>query len=189
MASITLVGQVSDAAGNAVRVTRTLTITEGGIPRADVAGGEIDWQGEMNRIVLALIGRQTLLYHNRHQRRHRADSYVWPVARAGRINLHENSNTLALKQHDDAWLQQAGVWRFGINFDTTGVDFPFRWAVGRQEDLERRMVKGHEQWYLLPGKSGKVSGCIVINEAPPVGTCRLVGRFDPPIGRYSQQRY
>jgi len=33
-----------------------------------------------------------------------------------------------------------------------------------------RLINGHEQWYLLPGKSGQVSGCIVINEPPPVGT-------------------
>ena len=82
----------------------------------------------------------------------------------------ENVNTLAA-QGREAWYQQAGVWRFGINFDTTGVDFPFRWAIGRQEDLERRIdSRGREQWYLLPGKSGEVSGCIVLNEAPPQGT-------------------
>ena len=56
------------------------------------------------------------------------------------------------------------------DFDTTGVDFPFRWAVGRPEDLERRVIDGQEQWYLLPGKSGEVSGCIVMDEKPPVGT-------------------
>ena len=81
----------------------------------------------------------------------------------------ENYNTLARQGHE-AWFQQAGVWRFGINFDTTGVDFPFRWAVGRPQDLEMRLIDGVEQWYLLPGKSGEVSGCVVINEVPPVGT-------------------
>ncbi|MCB0048176.1 MAG: hypothetical protein KDE24_01330, partial [Caldilinea sp.] len=77
--------------------------------------------------------------------------------------------TLAADGHEE-WFQQAGVWRFGVNFDTTGVDFPFRWAVGRPEDLERRVIDGQEQWYLLPGKSGEVSGCIVMDEKPPVGT-------------------
>ena len=48
--------------------------------------------------------------------------------------------------------QQAGVFRFGVNYDTTGIDFPFRWAIGRQEDLERRVIDGEEQWYLLPGE-------------------------------------
>ncbi|MFN8486476.1 MAG: hypothetical protein U0350_02725 [Caldilineaceae bacterium] len=164
-----VVGQVSDAAGNTIRVTRALTITEGGKPRADVAGGEIDWQGEMNRIVLVPLGGKlcfTTTVTNEGAVPIRT-SGPWP---GQEYKFTENSNTLALRAHDDAWLQQAGVWRFGINFDTTGVDFPFRWAVGRKEDLERRIIKGHEQWYLLPGKSGRVSGCIVINQVPPVGT-------------------
>ena len=66
--------------------------------------------------------------------------------------------------------RKPGVWRFGINFDTTGVDFPYRWAVGRKEDLEMRLIDGKEQWYLMPGESGEVSGCIVIDEEPPTGT-------------------
>lgn len=164
-----LVGEVSDAAGNAIRITRSLTITEGGIPRADVAGGEIDWQGEMNRIVLVPLNGKlcfTTTVTNEGTVPLRT-SGPWP----GQLyKFAENSNTLAIQHHDDAWLQQAGVWRFGINFDTTGLDFPFRWAVGRQEDLEKRMIKGHEQWYLMPGKSGQVSGCILIDEVPPVGT-------------------
>ena len=32
------------------------------------------------------------------------------------------------------------------------------------------MIDGQEQWYLLPGKSGEVSGCILMDEEPPVGT-------------------
>ncbi len=78
----------------------------------------------------------------------------------------ENYNTLAATI-DPSYGQQPGAWRFGINFDTTGVDFPFRWAVGRQEDLELRVIDGVDQWYLLPGKTGEVSGCIQIDQAPP----------------------
>jgi hypothetical protein len=93
----------------------------------------------------------------------------------------ENRNSVAM-QHmaetispsmptgDKSWLRQTGVWRFGINFESTGVDFPFRWAVGRQEDLERRVIDGNEQWYLLPGDRGEVSGCIVINQPPLLNT-------------------
>jgi len=164
-----VVGEVRDAAGNATRVRRELTIQEGGKPRADVAQAEIDWQGEMNREVLLTLGGKLCFTATI------ANEGTVPIRTSGpwpgqEYQFTENSNTLALREQDDAWLQQAGVWRFGINFDTTGVDFPFRWAVGRQEDLEMRLINGHEQWYLLPGKSGQVSGCIVINEPPPVGT-------------------
>lgn len=163
-----VVGEVRDAAGNAVRVVRELTIKEGGKPRADVAQGEIDWQGEMNRVVsVPLNGRlcfKTIV----------TNEGTVPIRTAGpwpgqEYRFSENYNTLADRGHDE-WFQQAGVWRFGINFDTTGIDFPFRWAVGRKEDLEMRLIDGQEQWYLLPGKSGEVSGCIIMDEPPPVGT-------------------
>jgi hypothetical protein len=163
-----LVGEVRDAAGNTVRVERPLRIEEGGKPRADVVGGEIDWQGESNRTVLLTIGQSlcfTAVVAN--------ESLV-PIRTSGpwpgqHYVFGENSNTLALRE-DESWLQQDGVWRFGINFDTTGVDFPYRWAVGRKEDLEMRLIDGREQWYLMPGQRGQVSGCIQLEEKLPTGT-------------------
>ena len=50
------------------------------------------------------------------------------------------------------------------------MDFPFRWAIGRQEDLEERIIDGKPQYYLLPGKRGQVYGCIEFDQKPPVGT-------------------
>jgi hypothetical protein len=164
-----VVGEVRDPAGNAIRVVRELTIIEGGKPRADVAQGEIDWEGEMNRVVSAPLGQKLCF------KAIVANEGTVPIRTAGpwpgqEYLFTENVNTLAARGNEE-WYQQAGVWRFGINFDTTGVDFPFRWAVGRPEDLERRIdSRGREQWYLLPGTSGEVSGCIVFNEAPPQGT-------------------
>lgn len=163
-----IIGEARDAAGNAVRVQRPLTIQEGGKPRADIAQGEINWQGEMSRVISLPLGEKFCF-----------TAYVTnvgavPIRTTGpwpgqEYIFTENYNTLAAR--DDArWFQQAGVWRFGVNFDTTGVDFPFRWAIGRQQDLERRMIDGEEQWYLLPGKSGEVSGCITMDQQPPSGT-------------------
>ena len=72
--------------------------------------------------------------------------------------------------NEPSWYQQPGVWRFGISFDTSGTDFPFRWAVGRPEDLEKRIIDGNTQYYLLPGHRGQVSGCIEFDAVPPVNT-------------------
>jgi hypothetical protein len=163
-----IVGEARDAAGNAVRVQRQLTIEEGGKPRADVAQGEINWEGEVNRIVSVALGGKvcfTAIVTNESTVPIRT-SGPWP---GQEYQFSENYNTLA-NRGEESWLQQAGVWRFGINFDTTGIDFPYRWAVGRQEDLEKRIIDGKEQWYLMPGKSGEVSGCIVMDEKPPIGT-------------------
>jgi hypothetical protein len=164
-----VVGEVRDAAGNAVRVVRELTIVEGGKPRADVAQAEIEWQGETNRIVVLPLEGQLCF------KAVVINEGVVPIRTSGpwpgqEYLFTENVNTLAARGNEE-WYQQAGVWRFGINFDTTGVDFPFRWAVGRPEDLELRVDRqGRDQWYLLPGKSGEVSGCITLDEPPPVGT-------------------
>jgi hypothetical protein len=164
-----IVGEARDAAGNAVRVTRELTIEEGGKPRADIAQGEIDWQGEMNRVVSVALGDELCF------RAIVANEGAVPIRTSGpwpgeTYRFSENYNTLAQNNDDPSWGNQGGVWRFGINFETTGVDFPFRWAVGRHEDLERRVIDGEEQWYLLPGTAGEVSGCILIDETPPLGT-------------------
>jgi len=90
----------------------------------------------------------------------------WP---GQEYNFSENYNTLAANI-DPSFGQQSGAFRFGINFDTTGVDFPFRWAIGNKDQLERRLINGKEQWYLLPGHTGEVKGCIKIDQPPPLGT-------------------
>lgn len=158
-----------DKVGNHVVVSSTLTIKEGGKPRANVVAGEIDWQGDVSRTISVLLGDTfcfTATVEN--------DGPV-PIRTAGpwpgqTYKFSENYNTLAVKENEKSWLQQAGVWRFGINFDSTGVDFPFRFAIGRPEDLEKRIIDGREQYYLMPGKRGQVHGCIQMDQVPPVGT-------------------
>ena len=162
-------GEAEDKIGNRVVVSSTLKIEEGGKPRAEVTGGDIDWQGEMARVVGVPLGQSlcfTTTVENIGPVPIRT-SGPWP---GQKYKFSENYNTLAAREGEDSWYQQAGVWRFGINFDTTGVDFPFRWAVGRKEDLEERIIDGVPQYYLLPGKRGLVSGCIEFDQVPPVGT-------------------
>ncbi len=74
----------------------------------------------------------------------------------------QNYNTLAVERGEPSWHQQAGVWRFGINFDTSETDFPYRWAVGRPEDLRCETIEGRPQCFLDPRKS----------EAPSVAASR-----------------
>ena len=51
-----LYGEARDLAGNHVVVSSTLTIDDGGKPRADILQGEIDWAGEVNRVVSVPLG-------------------------------------------------------------------------------------------------------------------------------------
>jgi len=161
--------EAADKVGNRVVVSSTLTISEGGKPRANILGGEIDWSNEVSREVSVLLG-QTFCFTATVQN----DGPV-PIRTAGpwtgqTYKFSENYNTLAVREDEESWLQQAGSWRFGINFDSTGVDYPFRWSIGRQEDLEERIIDGEPQYYLLPGKRGQVHGCIEMDAVPPVGT-------------------
>jgi hypothetical protein len=162
-----IIAEARDLSGNRVQVISELTIEEGGKPRADVARGEIDWSGEMNRRVSLMLG-ETLCF-----RAVVVNEGTVPIRTSGpwpgeEYLYTENYNTLAVNNDERSWGQQAGVWRFGINYNSTGFDFPFRWAVGRQQDLERRIIDGEEQWYLMPGASGETSGCIRFNERPPL---------------------
>ncbi|MEZ4681722.1 MAG: gliding motility-associated C-terminal domain-containing protein [Caldilineaceae bacterium] len=184
----TVVGEARDRAGNAVRVTRALTIVEGGQPFAEIDQGEIEWYVVAGGQEQLVLGREVSLnLGDKLCLRAVVHNYgTTPIRTAGpwpgqEYLFTENRNSVAM-QHieatmtaeqpagDKSWLRQSGAWRFGINFESTGVDFPFRWAVGRQEDLERRIIDGNEQWYLLPNKRGKVSGCVEINQPPLLNT-------------------
>lgn len=171
-----VIAEAQDLAGNSVRVQQSLTITEGGKPRADVLGGDVSWyalfedgstrQDETNR-QLYIPPNGKLCFEAKV-----VNEGAVPIRTAGpfpgqEYRLGENRNTLASEtynasgQEDKSLFQQAGVFRFGVNFDTTGVDFPYRWAIGRPEELEKRTVDNQEQWYLLPGHRAQVNGCIV----------------------------
>ena len=93
-------GQAEDKIGNRVIVSSTLTIEEGGKPRADVAGGEIDWQGEVNRIVSVPLG-QSLCFTATVE-----NIGPVPIRTAGpwpgqSYKFSENYNTLAKHANDD----------------------------------------------------------------------------------------
>jgi hypothetical protein len=66
------------------------------------------------------------------------------------------------------WGQKSGVWRFGLDFDgNPAYPYPFRWALGRPEELERRIINDEELYYLMPGQRARITGCIEILSVPP----------------------
>lgn len=170
-----VVGEANDLAGNRVRVTRSLTIEMGGRPRADVVQGEIDWANEVNRVVSVPLGQKlcfTAIVKNEGDVPVRTNG-PWPGQEyhfAQNLS-HDTFNTVAAKPEnlDKYWFELPGAFRFGLNFSTTGYPYPFRWAIGRQEDLEYLEIEGESAWYLMPGKSGRVSGCILFEGRPPGG--------------------
>jgi hypothetical protein len=161
--------EAQDALGNRAMVTSTLSIHEGGRPLADIVGGDLHWQNQENRVLPVGLGQSlcfTATVANIGPVPIRT-SGPWP----GQLyELSQNSNTLAASQGQTAWYQQAGVWRLGVNYDNTGLDYPFRWAIGRPQDLEKRVIDGRPQYYLMPGHQGQVTGCVRFDTAPPAST-------------------
>lgn len=167
-----VVAEARDLAGHHVAVSSTLTIEQGGQPRADVVQGTIHWasalRSQSGTELYTALG-ETLVF----------TTYVEnygkvPIRTSGPpsgtcYSSDQNSNTLASEQQDDSWYQQAGVWRFGVNLDISQTDFPYRWAVGKRDELRCEMIEGHEQCFLDAGKRGTVIGCI-----------KLVGPFPRP---------
>jgi hypothetical protein len=55
---------------------------------------------------------------------------------------------------------ESGAWRVGIHCDTCTVDFPWRWALGSQENLTPIESGGQTHYYLMPGERAVVTGGI-----------------------------
>jgi hypothetical protein len=158
-----VMAEARDLAGHHVVVSGTLTIREGGKPRAEVVNGEIHW----GDVVRSLEGTEmylplgaTLVFTTY------IENYGQvPIRTAGppsgtHFRSDQNHNTLAEDMGDDSFYEQAGVWRFGIRFDTSNTDFPYRWAVGRPDELRCEIIEEHQQCFLDPGKRGTVTGSI-----------------------------
>lgn len=150
----TIIGEARDLAGNAVRVSSTLTIEGGGRAQSRHRPGRDRLGGDTNRAVSVPLGGKlcfSAVITNEGTVPLRTTG-PWP---GQEYTFGQNYNTLAA-QGNEEWFQQAGVWRFGINFDTTGVDFPFRWAAaargsGDAPDRRRGAVVSHAR-HLRPGQ-------------------------------------
>jgi hypothetical protein len=158
-----VVAEARDMAGHHVVVSSTLTIQQGGKPRADVVNGEIQWGDALRSLEgteMYLPLGFTLVFTTY------VENYGQvPIRTSGpppgtQYRNDQNYNTLAVDMDEPSWHQQAGVWRFGINFDISDTDFPYRWAVGTPEELRCEVIEGQEQCFLDPGKRGTVTGSI-----------------------------
>lgn len=168
----TVVAEARDLAGHHVVVSSTLTILQGGKPRADVVNGEIHW----GDVVRGLEGTEvylplgsTLVFTTYIENYGRVPIRTSGPPSGTHYRSDQNYNTLAVEMDEAGWHQQAGVWRFGVNLDISETDFPYRWAVGKPEELRCEMIEGREQCFLDPGKRGTVTGSI-----------ELVGPFPRP---------
>ncbi|MFZ5917807.1 MAG: hypothetical protein ACOYZ7_12780 [Chloroflexota bacterium] len=151
----TLVGLAQDRVGQKVELTRTLTIADGGVPRATIVQLDLDYSHSIVALGDTLCITATVENYG--------DAPVRTTGPApGTVYTSEqNFNSLG-------WNQSSGAWRFGLDFDgNPAYPYPFRWAVGRLEELEKRVIEGETFYYLMPGQRAQVVGCVHILSAPP----------------------
>jgi len=170
-----VVAEARDFAGNHTVITGTLTIAQGGKPRAEIVRGEVTMlnpvTGDRNvPLGGALIFTATVENYGNVPLR---TAGPWP----GTVyRSNQNFNTLAYETGEHSWFEQSGTWRFGLNFESNfGQDWPFRYAVGRREDLRCELIDGREQCFLDPGKRGLVYGTIIWEHIPPRNPFRIWG--------------
>jgi hypothetical protein len=158
-----VVGEARDLSGYHVVVSSTLTIEDGGKPRADVVNGTIHWGDAVRSLegteVYMPLGA-TLCFTTY------VENYgTVPIRTSGPpsgtyYRSDQNYNTLAVETGEDSFYEQPGVWRFGTRFDTSSLDFPYRWAVGTPDELRCEVIEGYQQCFLDAGKRGTVTGCM-----------------------------
>jgi hypothetical protein len=150
----TVVVEASDRAGNKVVKEAPLVIEDGGLPLAEIQ------TVEFYPTVVPLGGTLdvTMTVQN-----------VGGVAIRTKgppsgttYTSRENFNTMG-------FYEEPGIFRVGVDFEgnSSGRPYTYRWELGRDEDLEERVINGEKYLYLLPGKRVMIVGHITIVDEPP----------------------
>jgi hypothetical protein len=153
----TVHAEAEDKVGQRHEVTRTLTITGGGVPKAEILQATVDWSS--SSVVLSDTLCFTLTVDNYGPVPIRTSGPA-PGTLYDKDEIDQNFNTLE-------YAEESGAWRVGINYDTSKRDYPFRWAVGEPEQLLTVEHDGNTFYYLPAGARGRVYGCIRILNEPP----------------------
>lgn len=150
----TVYAVAEDKVGQRHQVTSTLTITGGGVPKAEVLQADVQWSSSSISLGDTLCFTLTV------------DNYGPVPIRTSAPppgTLYESSqnfNTLGFHE-------ESGAWRIGVDFDTSLRNYPFRWAVGEPDQLVTVERDGQTFYYLPAGERGRVHGCVRIVSEPP----------------------
>ena len=150
----TVYATANDWVGQQHVVTSTLTISDGGVPRAEILQATVDWSS--SSVILGSTLCFTLT----------VDNYgSVPIRTSGPApgTLYESDENFNTTDYNE----ESGAWRVGIDFDTSLRNYPFRWAVGEPDQLVSVERDGHTFYYLPAGARGRVNGCIRILSEPP----------------------
>lgn len=142
-----VIGIAEDLEGQKVRVEDTLIIADGGVPRADIFAPPAGDTFEVSGTAVALC--DTVFFTVT------VENYGSTIIRTtgpppGTVYDSDwNYNTLG-------WFTASGAWRVGIGFENELANYPFRWAIGSEDDL----IEKDGFLYLEPGARALVTGGI-----------------------------
>ena len=142
-----VVGFAEDALGQKMIISDTLEIRFGGVPRADIMAPAVGDQVEFSSTTWVVC--DTLYFSLTIENYGEA-----PIRTTGPppntvYDSDWNYNTLN-------WHTESGAWRVAIGYEDELRNYPFRWALGTEEELEE--IDGH--YYLMPGQRTVINGGI-----------------------------
>jgi hypothetical protein len=162
----TVRAEAVDRVGNRTVLTGTLTIQDGGHPRADIVNSKVDFYNPETGDKVVPIGSTlafTLTVEN---------TGLVPIRTTGpdsgtHYRSDQNFNTLGT-------YETPGAWRVGIDYEgNPSYAYPYRWGLGQLENLDRQVIDGQTFYYLLPGQRVIVTGAIQIVDVPAASKDRV----------------
>jgi hypothetical protein len=141
--------EASDDEGQRVSRSGQLTITNGGIPFAEIVaqpvGDTVQFSSETVVVGDVLTFKLTVWNYG--------DA---PIRTTGPEPgyIYDQSDVYS----SSGFYDESGAWRVGIHCDTCLTDYPWRWAVGSQQDLTPIESSGQTHYYLMPGQRAVITG-------------------------------
>jgi hypothetical protein len=145
-----------DSLGQQMQVENQVTIAFGGLPRAEISLGVVDFSAS------TVVKGQVLSF------RLVVENYgTAPLRTTGPFSgwVYDSMSTNANALGD---YEQSGAWRIGLHCETCETDYPWRWALGTADTLTVIPdSKGRAQYYLMPGQKAEVTGGVVLDSVIP----------------------
>ena len=144
-----IIAVAEDAEGQKMIVEDELTIELGGVPRADIFAPASGDTFEVSATAISIC--DTLFF-------------TMTVENYGDTPIRTTGPTTGTIYDSDqnynsvGWSTESGAWRVAIGFENELSNYPYRWAVGSDEDLVE--IDGFQ--YLMPGDRALVTGGIRI---------------------------
>ena len=163
----TVHAHATDDVGQHAIATTTLAIKDGGVPRAEIVDGQADFSICPTPNAQCPVQLGGTIYFTL-----TVENYgTVPLRTSGPrpgvcYDLDQNFNA-PRPDRPQGYSEESGAFRAAIGFDTQLTNYPFRWAIGGPDDLEKKTIDGQDYYYLPVGKRAVITGCVRITKVPP----------------------